>query len=542
MPRPATDIKRGGSIHIPKDRDILSQKIILTDTDGTEHDVTNFVLSMNLNRIATVGISNFTIILDNNAGRFKDTFVSKNTVDFFFDYKDKDSLLVNRMRGYIDNTFDEFNISQGSILLIEGRDVKVSDTNEHFVDTHITLQFNARNNLDVWLGTTGTQDAEGNFPDGILHNSGMIMKVFDTSNNTFKVYKDLTTEQKNALKAQTGYTSTFTGTFVDRGRLAMSQPVATEGDYEFRIFFDSSDGNTYFMVHPEQAVTNNNESIIAGQNLISLGRFGKDIQGEFNRIKQSGANDGNILLMRTQENTTKQSALWIRDKEETSSALTTETEVNSKAIARLNKLQEAIKKGGVSCLGFPSLQPGERIRMIIPYIINELIKVKSFTVTFDGNSGLQYNIDIQDRETRFEKLFKDRIDENVNVIPSDNPNGFRNSMIFNFEDPSQFILTDCQITDGVLSLEDGKVEGTCVTVARTVGKSVARGELRIKANNFFNTTYRISNQNNANGSIVSISRGLFNFNNSGEVFILEISLRESRSSVSPEFDLIEILY
>ena len=163
LPRTTTRTQRG-FIPIPKNMDKSSWKIIITNSKGDENDITNFVPDGSLMMIATEGLSNFSISLDNNQGRYKNKFVAGNTIDFYYDYSDAELTKI-RMRAYIDGIFDNFNSSNGLFFTIEGRDAPKSSTNEHFADTQITISFNTVNNLDCWLGTTGTTDSKGNFPE-----------------------------------------------------------------------------------------------------------------------------------------------------------------------------------------------------------------------------------------------------------------------------------------------------------------------------------------------------------------------------------------
>ncbi|MCP3684485.1 MAG: hypothetical protein GY861_17610 [bacterium] len=530
-----------GFIPIPKDMRVVSWKVIITDADGVQHDVTDYLFQGSLVRTATVGLSNCNISIDNNDGRYVGKFAAGDIVDFYYGYVAKASLTTVRCRCFVDGAYDNFDENGGIYLSIEGRDAPPSAAYEHFADTHPTLQFSGRNNLDCWVGTTGDQDAQGNYADGILYNSELIMKVYDTSSGTWKVYKDLTSEQQDTLKALTGYTSVVYQTFVEKSRLTMSQAIAKEGDYDFRIFYDSSDGKYYLMVHPEEAVTNDTEHITAGQNLMSMNRFGKDTLTEYNRVKEKGFKDGNILMMRTKEDTARQAALWIKDKEETTSSITSDTDLTAKAVARLAELKEALKKGAVNSMGLPTLHPGERIPVNIPFIIADRVKVKSFTVNFGTPSGLEFNVNLQDKETTFSKMFKDRIDENVNVTPSDNPDGMENGYAWDFSDSDDYELSNCQIIDNALSLEDGETSGTCTTDPIEADENVTQAVFRMKANNQWNCVFEVSNDAGANYTTVELDE-LITFSTTGKSLVVRVTLNEERAGVSPAFDKLNLLY
>lgn len=539
MPERRTTIKRKGFIGIPKDMQKYSYKVIITASNGTEFDISQFLLGgSNLERIATIGLSNFTLTMDNSQGRFKDKFKNGNTIDFFFDYTDG-PLTSLKMRGYIDSIYDSFTSSQGNILFVDGRDSPKSSTNEHFADTKINLQFNNRNNLDCWFGSSGTADDQGNLQGGILFNSGLILRVFDTSDNTFKNYADLTTEQKNTLKAQTGYTSTHTNTYTDASRLDMSSRVGTEGDYETRIEYNSGLDVSYFIVHPENSRVNANEHVTAGQNLLDMGKYGKNTLEEFNRVKTIGGLDGNILIMRTKQDIERQAAVWIKDKIDNASILTTDTELVERSNATLNQLKEAIERGGPVTCGLPTLQPGEFIHFSVPYVVTSNLKIKSFTINFVPD--LIYNLNIQDRETTFESIFKDRKTDTENIGISNNPNGMRNAFAFDFTSSTGFTLSNCEITNGTLKLKSGQPTGSCLTPLFNADENVGSIEIRAKGDQLVACTYRISNDNGDTFETILLDT-LHTFASTGSRIIVEITLNETIGSASPEFKKINQLY
>ena len=540
MPRDIS-IGKKGIIGLPPDVLHGSWKVIITDSNSTEHDVTDYLTSGTINMIATAGLSNFTITLDNTDGRYKGVFAPRNTVDFYYGYKEKADLSTIKMRGYIDNIFSSFD-SDGFTLIVEGRDSPISSTNEHFADTHISIQFVTMNNIDCWFGTEGDTDSNSNYEDGILYNSGMILRIYDTADNTWKNWKDLSEEQRQIIRDQTGYTQTHTNTYVEKSRLAMSERVAEEGDFDFRIWYDS--GNTYFMVHPEEAIENS-EHITAGQNLISMDKYGANTLEEYNRFKEKGAVDGPLLTMRTKQDTDRQAIIWIKDKEETTSSLKKDTEIAERAAARLNELKEALAKGRLTCVGVSSLHPAEKIAVNVPYIVNAKVKVKSFTVTF--GTDLEFTLDLQDRETRFERIFKDRQDENLDLTPSDNPKDMRNSILYDFSNLTDYSLDgDCEITsDQILTLKSGSASGYMITTAHTADQNVTHIIIRTLANQTIKCEYKVSNNNGTTWEPASGSYGLgslHEFTSTGKKIKFKIHLVEKATNASPEFQKFVIMY
>jgi len=541
MPRD-TRSSRSGSIIIPKDMNEASWKAIWTDSEGVEHDLTNFMVRATLNFNATTGISNFVLDVDNGKGRYMNDdatiqFTERDSIDFYYDFTAKASLTTIRMRGYVDAIFHSFNLNDGSMLHLEGRDAPKSSTNEHFADTFVSLQFIGRNNLDCWAGTTGNQDDLGNREDGILFNSGLVMKVYDTATAIWKEYATLSAGAKSTLKAQDGYTQTHTQTYVDKSRLTISKAVALQGDYDFRIEYDTSSGNTFIKIFPEESLTNKMEYAATGKNLISVGRYGKDTTEEYNRIKEVGVSDGNILLFKTKENTSRQEIIWIKDKIETTNALVKEDDVTAKAVARLDELDESINKGNLQVCMLPSLKPGDRIKFIIPYILDIYVKIKSFSVAIEND--VIFNLSLKERETSFEGIFKDRISENANLSIPDNPNGMQNALVYDFSNENDYDLSNCSINNETLSLNLGFESGTCTTDTFEADEDITKCELRIKAADQWLCSYEVSNNGGVTWEELDVGT-VHTFSTVGNELRVRINLADS--TLSPQFDKINILY
>ena len=534
---------RGGVIVIPKDMRKFSEKVEII-SNGTTRDVTEYIVpgSGTLNKRGTNGVSDFVFEIDNNGGRYKGIFSAGDTVNIYYEYTDSANTI--RERGLIDGVFDNVNGSNGYTLYIKGRCCPKSSNNEHFADTHITLQFIARNNLDCWFGVDGSADSNGNIEDGILYNSGMIMQVYDTVTKSWKTWKDLTSTQRNTIKAQTGYTSTHTTSYQDRSRLDISSKVAEEGDYDTYIYYNPSDGKWYYRIFPESSIINENEHVAQGQNFIELSNYGADTSQEANRIKTRGANDGDIVQVRSAQNTTRQSALWIKDYEETVAELESDQSIQGRANATLNNMKEASKVGVLTSCALPTLQSGEKIYLNLPYIDggSGYIKAKDFTVTF--GSDLEFSINLQKRETSFSELFKDRITENVNVTPTNNPNGMRNFVVRDFSDSSQYTLSgEVQIVNETLSLKSGQIQGTCTTLAINSDININKCEIRVKGSGLWACTYRVRNASTSDWQtyvVGSSTTEVVTFASSGNNIQLEITLNETDGGERPEFEKVDI--
>ena len=541
MPRD-TRRTRPGTIIIPKDMNQASWKVIWTDSAGVEHDITNFMVRATLNFNATVGVNNFSVDIDNAQGRYMNDdatiqFTERDSIDFYYDFTAKASLSTIRLRGYIDAIFHSFNLSDAFMLHLEGRGVPRSSTYDHFADTFVSLQFVGMNNLDCFAGTTGSQDSFGNREDGILYNSGMVLKVYDTLNAIWKDYASLSDSNKNSIKSQTGYTQTHTQTYVDQSRLSIGKAVALQGDYDFRIEYDSSSGNTFFRLFPEESLTNKVEYAAAGKNLISIGRYGNDTTEEYNRIKEIGVTDGNILIFRTKENTSRQQVIWIKDKVETTNALTKNEDIVAKAVARLDELDESINKGNLQCCMLPTLKPGDRIKLTLPHILDVYVKVKSFSVIIDND--VIFNLSLKERETSFESIFKDRINETSNLAIPDNPNGMTNAIVYDFSDEDDYEIVHCYIVGGVLYLNPTYESGTCTIDIFEADDDVTQCELRVSSIDHQLCSYEVSNNGGVTWEDYTLGT-VHTFSTVGSELRVRINLADA--TLMPKFNKINLLY
>ena len=105
MPVRSTRRTRPGYVFIHKDMDRISWKVeIIASSDGVTYDVTDFLNNFNVNRISTVGLSNFNLNIDNNSVRYKDKFLAGDIINLYYDFTTKAGLTTIRFRGYIDGT------------------------------------------------------------------------------------------------------------------------------------------------------------------------------------------------------------------------------------------------------------------------------------------------------------------------------------------------------------------------------------------------------------------------------------------------------
>lgn len=514
-----------GFIPIPKNLSYPKFKIeIIAQSDSQTHDLTEYVLRGHVNKRSTTSLSNFSIEVDNGGGIWKGKFQAGDVVNIYYEYT-TGSLTTIRYKGKVDGAFNNLSSEQGYFLTIEGRDFP------EYSDINITISFATANVLDVFRGSSGTSDSQSNLANGLLYNSGLTLKVYDTSTSTWVIYKDLSDAQRVSLKAQSYYTDTITDSFEDKSRLFISAQVASETDITWRVHYDPSDSTWYLMVHPENLIKNDDERAIVGQNIIGVTRYGKDTKKESNRIKIIGETDSNLVMFRTKEDTARQSSLWIKDFVQQVTELNTNSLVESRANATLNTMKEETDTGGIRTPGMITLQAGEKIHLSIPYIHTGDILVDSFVINFGSGVGLENSLNVKEREQDFADIFKRIINDQTNIISTNNPNSMTNGIQYDFSDPDQWSLVTATIDNEILN-----GTGTATSPLHTADNNITEFELRVSATNILSCTYRVSNDGGFTFEDYTIG-SVHTFSSTGNELLVEMTL-----AGSPEYDKVNFLY
>lgn len=524
-----------GSIILPKDMNKASWKIIIYDSNNTSYDVTDNLLEFNLSRVSRDGVSNFTFRLNNNAGVYVNKFIEGNHFDLYYDYKIKSELTTIRFRGFFDGIYDNFDIDSGFTLDFEGRDIPKGETNEHFVDSFTTQLFVGTNVLECFVGTSGQVDTHNNYSNGILYLSGLILKVYNPTTSTWVIYNDLTSTQKTTLKSNTYYNKNHYNTYTDTARVSISKTLCEETDLEFRIEYDSSADAYYFMLFPEDYIVNTLENVSAAQNLLSVNRYGKDSNNEFNRIKYQGKSDDNILSVSSANDLSSQTSLWIKDKILTDNSVSSTSLLQLRATSTLNIEKDKPKSGTMSCCVLPTLQPGEKININIPYIFTGKIKIKSYNLSL--STDMICDLTLQEYEPSLSKMFRNQIDASSKVTLLDNPNNMSEFVLYDFTTSSDYTLTHCIIdSNNKLTLDTGQSTGVAVTTQFDLLNNVQYAEIRIKGNYLTNCLFRLSNN-----AVLFTSLnvyGITNLGNLGNNIVLEITLNQDDEGNNPVFEKI----
>ena len=106
---------------------------------------------------------------------------------------------------------------------------------------------------------------------------------------------------------------------------------------------------------------------------------------------------------------------------------------------------------------------------------------------------------------------------------------------------SGYVLTDTRIVNNQLVLQSGKTTGTAVFPEHEADNNINECELRIKGDQFFNCTYRVSNDGGLSYETYTIGTK-HTFNSVGNKLLIEMTLNVTEGGASPSVSKLNGLY
>ena len=492
---------------------------------------------------ATASIGSFSFKIPNVDGQYLGVFDEGDYVDIYMEYT-SGTPTSRVFRGRIDNARPGFDRS-GYFILIEGRDYGV------FADDDQTISYSETNVLDAFSGTTGTQDSQDNYPDGLLYDIGLLLEVWNPTSNSWDLVKDLSEGDYSVLKQQSVYDETITDQFRDKKYVSIAKEICSSNSLEFYLWYyqrsDESSETWKIRIFPENTIQNSNEAITYGQNLINMSPYGSDNREKSNDVTVYGSTNSNIILVRRKSDSPI--TPWRKTKKLTKSELTTMAQVDARASSELVVSKTSIAKTTFNSIGLLTLKPGELFRCSVPLCaVNGWLTSKKVTHNWDK---------VIDTSVTVGKIIKDITDwvneqnnKQESGLTHNNLNDMDNSFNLSFIDDEDDWLTttDCNTSEGVLKLDDDKTSGVCLTKSTSTvslaafSENIISCELRIRANHHWNCSYRVSNDNGLTWeTILSGAAGIHTFSSIGKNLRIETTLNVTAEGTSPQFDDIEVL-
>ncbi len=309
----------------------------------------------------------------------------------------------------------------------------------------------------------------------------------------------------------------------------------------FDLYIDVDDDVKFF---EQESKINLINSIVQGQNLISLNNYGINNSNVYNKISVYGKEENNIILLKTEENTTSQTTLWRKDLIISDSSLISMSDIQDRADMELSNNIKRTAGGNAVCLGMIEIRPGDLIEVSVPYAgATGSHVVSGFTHTFSNSVGFRTSIDLTRRQTSLETLFKEGIDAQRSLIPSINLNSMKNSYtVFFNEDPTLVTHTNTEIVNDKLQLISGQNTGIATFNRLLADENVTQCELRIVTNYPQNqlSSYKVSNDNGVTWETITV--GVVHiFNSTGNKLKFKINF-VGDATTRPAFDMICVLY
>ena len=443
-------------------------QIIIKKSNGTEYDLTDYCYNGRITRYEKAGLGRFNIKIINDNRKWNNKF---DEGDEFIFYATYDAALVYSsheiFRGKVDNAW----LGREDIPFceLEGRDYpSIAD------DKTRIFRFDAANVLNTFVkldDSTGSADDQGNFIDSLLHDTGLILQVYDERTSAWVLPKDLSAGDWTSLKSSFDYN--VVRQFQNKNVISCAKTLMTVdgADLGWYVHHDAADDLWYFRIFKRGEIENIT-NICTYQNLLTgPNRVGRDNSSELNKVSVYGnSNDNTTLLLKTEEDTDSQSSSWIKAKAIQDKDLATMPQVQSYANDELLKNKVApLIANGMSVIGLIDLLPGEKLPVNLPNEdINDSMIVASFTHTF-GDNGFDTTPNFEEDEFSLAMEFKKRIDEEEALKTYVNINDMKNSLFFDFDDTNDedeadyYTLSNLVVTNKILQLTTGQDTGTFTT-------------------------------------------------------------------------------
>jgi hypothetical protein len=497
----------------------------LMDTYSDPTNIKNHTINASITKTASDKLGNFRIKLVNDNGRFLNKFVGGEYINFYADETGATTLIFT---GRVDDVKYGLNMSDGFHIVLDGREFPVLN------DKTIT-----------GIESAATADVS---IAGILNDfySGTILKFWNGSSWSTATY-DGDDDTVTWSPVAPDFPDTLINiSYENKKGWGVIREICKRAGLDAYLEYDETNSVWTLKLALEEDIINPDCNVAYGVNLVNMSEFGTKNADIYNRIIVYGKTDSdNILLLKTEENTTSQDTLWIKDRIYNESDLTTMTEVQSKADAELAQNVSVPDSGRITTVFMPSIRPGEQIHVSIPYCtVNGYYRVQSYTHNFGSN--FTTNFDLEKSDNKLSELFLQKLNPDDFTKPISNINAMKDSYTVYFnESPSVMALTNCEETGGLLRLSSGQTTGTATAATITADYDVTYCEFR-KYDNYATDSdvYQVSNNGGITWETYNMSSGnIHTFNNPGKLLTFRITLNRTNSTdPSPAYESVCLLY
>jgi hypothetical protein len=498
MPRD-TSIWFPGYIFIPTANYELSWKITITDDNDVVHDVTSYVISLEIAK-DICSISSASIVLSNPDGFFLNKFNGGEKIDIYMEYANVVNPTTKVFTGKLDSIL--FNLDgQGYTASIISRHIP------ELYDTKIVEQFTNALCSDA------------------------IKQIIDNNYAGLLTYNNVTATPDDRVTATYSHISGIEAIYDILKRTNLVMYIDTDNDLH---------------TFEKGSVMNEDYDINYNSNLMSLSGYGKDHTKVLNRIWVYGKTEENIMFLDRKDDLSSQSNLWIKDEIINDSSLLSMEETTERAEVELDNKSTVENSCSVTTLGMPSVEPGQSIYLYVPYCgADEYHVIFSVNHRLDAEAGFTTLFNLESKPTDMTELFKQRIDVEQQLRAFENLNAMRAAYTITFEEvPEKVSHNNTEVVGGILQLISGPSTGICTSATVDVINDVTQCELRIKANDDQQLcTYEVSNDGGITWDLVEPGyENMHTFTSVGHLILFRVNMDNGGGTHNPKFEAISLLY
>ena len=488
-------------------------------------DESNYTISASCSPGTTDKLGNFKIKLSNIDGKFLNKFDGGEIVKIFADVTDATTLIFC---GKIDDVNYGVNVGSGFYMDIDGRDYpEMKDKSITGVEAGAFFGVAVAGILDTFYS-----DVTLLFWNG----DEWCEATYDSGSDSVSWSPDAVNLPSTAINM----------TYQHKKGWDVISEMAKRSDVNCYMEYDETNSRWTLKAFNEDTITNTDVNISYGLNLIGLGDYGTENSEIVNRAIVYGKTESdNILLLKTEEDVDSQANLWVKDKVITDGSIDNMDSVQDKVNYELSEGIKTIATGRVKTVCLPTLKHGDNIQMSIPYCnVTGLHRVYSVTHKFDNTHTS--NVELAKKVRKTEDLFVPKLNAEEFINSNSNPNNMKDSFTVYFnEDPSIMTNINTVETGGVLSLQDGEINGNAYPVFVTSDYDATECELR-RYENFqtANDTYYVSNNGGITWEEYDAATGeTHNFSAPGNKLTFKINMsRTATSATSPAYESVCLLY
>ena len=261
------------------------------------------------------------------------------------------------------------------------------------------------------------------------------------------------------------------------------------------------DNDLDFHFFEADSISNTNDAVVEGDNLIDSKNWGTNDYYEKSRVTVIGQSGDGLPIVYTaiSDDETEVREVFIKD-----SSVNTEIKAKNLADAKLSEITNRTPQAIVKSFGLETISPGDNIWILIPrQEIHGQYKVVQITHSFGMKSGgWRTECIIEQDEGGMTKIIQNLSEKSDRAIQSENINKLNYSWNFEFNEDSGAHSTT-EITGGVL--KSTGASGTWISNVKNLSSNVTKCELRVKGEAIPGTVFSVSVDNGINYQSITLN-------------------------------------